>query len=106
MLQRKFRLPKEVKFKTQKTLDTPLFSIKTSKNDLDHSRYGFVVSKKVDKRAVVRNRIKRLLRLAVEKRLDKFPPGFDILFSAKEEIGKKELLEIEKEIETTIRNLK
>lgn len=106
MLKRKFRLPKDVEFKSKIQSDTPLFFVRVSKNNLDYSRFGFVVSKKVDKRAVVRNRNKRLLRSAVEKNLDKFPKGFDILFSAKEEIGKKGFEEIKKEVEEILEELK
>lgn len=32
------------------------------RNDVDHARLGLAISKKVDKRAVVRNRIKRVVR--------------------------------------------
>ena len=39
-----------------------LFLILIHKNSNCHSRLGLVISKKVDKRAVVRNRIKRLVR--------------------------------------------
>ena len=39
-----------------------LFLILIHKNSKSHARLGLVISKKVDKRAVVRNRIKRLVR--------------------------------------------
>lgn len=43
-------------------------------------RFGFVISTKIDKRAAVRNRIKRLLREILRARLVKIPNGFDLVF--------------------------
>lgn len=80
MLSKKFRLPSSVLFKGQvSTVREPEFIMKYKKNNLPYNRYGFVVSKAIDKRAVVRNRLKRLFRAHIE---NAFPPGegFDILF--------------------------
>ena len=54
--------------------------IKTLPNGLDLSRYGFTVSRRVGK-AVVRNRIKRLLREIL--RQTPLQPGWDIVFIAR-----------------------
>jgi len=53
--------------------------MKAQANTLSHSRFGFVVGKTIDKRAVVRNRIKRVFRSIIEEKwLDTY--GQDVLF--------------------------
>ena len=54
--------------------------------DRSVSRFGLVASTKFDKRAVVRNRARRLLREAVRERLEVIKPGFDIILIAKKPI--------------------
>ncbi len=53
------------------------------KNTLGVSRFAFIVSAGIDKRATVRNRIKRLLREKVHKHLGLLPHGEDVVFIAK-----------------------
>ncbi len=52
------------------------------KNNLDTSRFGFTVSKKVGK-AVTRNRVRRLLKEACRQNILKFPDGYDFVILAR-----------------------
>lgn len=59
------------------------FSIKYAKNSLEVSRIGFPVGKNYSKKAVVRNRTRRILQAVCEKYLDILKPGFDIIILIK-----------------------
>ncbi len=48
--------------------------------DAKSPRIAFVVGLKFSKKAVTRNRAKRILREAVRSHLQKFPPGYDGVF--------------------------
>lgn len=63
------------------------------------SRFGFVVSKKIAKSAVHRNRIKRAFREAVRRNLNYFPKGIDVLILTKRSIFKKTTEEIMRQLE-------
>lgn len=51
-------------------------------NNLPHNRYGFITAKRLGK-AVVRNRIRRLLREAVRLHHPQVKPGYDMVFIAR-----------------------
>jgi ribonuclease P protein component len=57
-----------------------LLVLKAKPNQLDFSRYGISVSKRVGS-AVVRNRVKRVLREIL--RITPIPPGWDFIFIAR-----------------------
>src|SRR5258708_2252378 len=85
MFQKKFRLPASTRLSRPQTQYSPFFITKFSSNNLEQNRYGFIVSKKVDKRAVLRNRLKRRFRSQVEQLHTEIQQGYDFLFLLKKE---------------------
>lgn len=94
MLKKEFRLLEPIS-KNAKTLSTAQFLLRYSENGQGKSRFAFVVSKKIDRRSVVRNRIKRLLRSSVEDNIERIKKGNDYLFILKKELIGKEKKEID-----------
>ncbi|WP_266168663.1 ribonuclease P protein component [Dyella subtropica] len=60
------------------------FSVRYRKNGLDHARLGLAISKRVSKRAVERNRIKRLLRESFRRVRHQLPP-VDLMVMGREQ---------------------
>lgn len=60
--------------------------LRAASNDLPYSRFGFSVSRHIGK-AVVRNRIKRLMREAVRLQYDLISPGWDVVLIARKGIA-------------------
>jgi ribonuclease P protein component len=67
-------------------------------NGLEYSRFGFSVSKRVGK-AVVRNRVKRLLREAASARETVVAPGQDLVFIARSPMGEAVYSEVDQAVE-------
>jgi len=93
-------LPKKHRFQNKKEFlqvkeggklfQTPLFALIISSLDSGKSRFGFVVSKKIDSRAVTRNKIKRKLAESVRLCLGEIKPKQGVIFLAKRNLkGKK-----------------
>jgi ribonuclease P protein component len=111
MLASKYRLKKKVNF-ARIEIDGQLVQSKSfgmgiyNRKDEDPSRFGFIISTKISKRAVIRNRIKRIMSEVVRRNLDKLKNGFDVLFLVKPSIVKLERELLEKEThEAIIKNL-
>ncbi len=62
------------------------------------SRFGFIISTKISKKAVVRNRIKRIFAECLRLKLNDIKKGLDIVFLIKPNVIKASKLELEKEI--------
>lgn len=106
MLNRKFRLKKNSSFKAtyfnRRVVSDEFFTLyggKNKENPEIETRIGFVVSKKIHKRAVKRNRIKRLAREAMrllikEKTNEKYSKYQSLIFVAKDGVLKDGNLEL------------
>lgn len=103
MLAKQRRLQKKRDFKLVfnkgEVLDSELFFLRFAKNNFELSRFGFVVSLKISKKATIRNRIKRLLREVVRINLKNIKSSFDIIIIAKPGIVGKKYEEIKAEVE-------
>lgn len=53
--------------------------LKIIENGLQSTRFGFVVSKKFSKKAVDRNRVKRILREVIKNNLSNIKSGLDVV---------------------------
>ena len=77
-----------------------LLVVRVLANGLDHSRFGFLVSKRIGN-AVVRNRVKRRLREVV--RLTPVKPGWDAVFIARHDINQADFQQLKQAAENLLR---
>lgn len=83
-----------------------LFGIKILKNDLGYSRFGIIISSKISKKAVVRNKVRRRISETFRLNLKNFKSGFDVIIICRKPIIKASYQDIEKEILNSAKRLK
>lgn len=94
-------------FREKARLDFEDFFIVYKKNELGQPRFLFVASKRNFKKAVERNRAKRLLRQAVRSVLRDYKNlGYDILIVAKKSLIEKKIYDIIPQIRNVFESLK
>lgn len=76
-------------FKNGKTVNGSFLFIKFKKNNLNIPRFGFIVGLKVSKKAVERNKIRRLLSETARINLKYIKDGYDIISVVKPGIMEK-----------------
>ncbi|MDZ4231747.1 MAG: ribonuclease P protein component [Candidatus Pacearchaeota archaeon] len=84
MLPSKHRLKKENDFafvlkRGRRTQGEGLYA-KIRANGIPETRFGIIISKKVDKKAVERNRIHRVIAQAIRDHLSGISAGLDVVF--------------------------
>lgn len=95
------RLFKEGKFAGQAFL-----TLGFAKNKLVNSRFAVIVGKKVSKKAVTRNSIKRKITEIIRLNLKQIKPGFDLVFITKLEIQGKKYKEIKEVVSDLLKRTK
>ena len=70
------------------------------REDNETSKFAFVISTKISKLAVQRNRINRALNEGVRRNLNKIPKGYDFVLLAKKSIASKTTEEIMNEMDS------
>lgn len=85
MLKKERRLSSFGKIENLSSASTPYFLLKYKKEN-GLSKFGFIVSKKIDKRATVRNEVKRKLKKIVKENIDNIVDGTFLLIATEKSI--------------------
>lgn len=85
--------------KKGKTKKSEFLTLKFLESPSKESRFGFLVSQKVSKKAVIRNKVKRRLSEIVRQKLKEIKKPIDGVFIAKPGIEKEKFQKIKEEIE-------
>jgi ribonuclease P protein component len=104
MLKRENRLAKIIRRVGEEKFFSPLFNIRISDNKDGKVRFGFVVSKKIDKRAVVRNRTKRVLQSVADSFINKLT-NKDVVVVAKKGLSFKDKEAIREEFTNILKKV-
>lgn len=103
MLSSKNRIKRKIDF-VRSEIDGSLYQSKSfgvsvyDRKDNLNSRFGFIISTKISKRAVIRNKIKRIISEVIRQNLSKIKKGLDVIFLIKPSIVKLAKKEIEDEV--------
>ncbi|MFC1627194.1 ribonuclease P protein component [Patescibacteria group bacterium] len=109
MLSKKYRLPGHLiphLINSPNSFSSPFLNLKTSENQSRDLRFGFIVSTKIAKNAVDRNKIKRLLRESIKPYFSKLQSGHDLLFFAKHPIKNKTLDQLKPHLSSLLKQSK
>lgn len=102
MLPQKNRLRKKKEidnvFKNGKGFKEDFLILKIKKNRLKNSRFAFIVSRKVSKKANVRNKIRRRLRELVKFKIKRTEEGTDVILIAVPGLEEKDFWEVEETV--------
>jgi len=107
MLARAFRLSREQDFKNifkkGRRYQGMYYLVRVVPNNRDYSRVSVVVSLKVSKKAVVRNRVKRQTRAIIEKMWYEIKTPIDIVVTIGSDAVDKDFNELERDLQALLR---
>jgi ribonuclease P protein component len=110
MLPKNNRLKKEKDFelvlKTGKSAREGFLLLKEINNNAGHTRFGISISKKISKKATLRNRIKRQIASLLKSDLPAIKKGKDVLLIALSGLEKKNFSEIRENISALFKKAK
>lgn len=102
MIAKEFRISKKKDFdiilKSKSKFYSNNFVLRFSKNELSKSRFCVVISKKISKKAVIRNKIRRRIYEIIRLNYDKIKPGFDFMILPKLSVLKLDYCDIERDL--------
>mgnify|MGYP001616494774 CR=1 FL=1 len=81
-------------FKRGRSFQDNVLSLRLTEKNQKVSRFAFVVSLKVSKKAFLRNKIRRRLREIIKANLSKIKTGFDVVFTARQGLETKNSQEV------------
>ena len=92
-------------FKKGKSFKNGFLILKIVRNNLEESRFGFIVSQKDSKKATLRNKVKRRLRDIVQQNIGKIKKGIDVALIALPGLEKKNFLETKEILNKLFKNI-
>ncbi|MCJ7829595.1 ribonuclease P protein component [Patescibacteria group bacterium] len=102
MLPKQHRLPLRTELRRVKKegqlFQSKLFGLLLSPSQETQTRFAFIISTKVHKKAVKRNHARRLLSEAIRELLPQMKPGFDGVFLAKKSLIESDFKQIKQEM--------
>ncbi|MEK7169021.1 MAG: ribonuclease P protein component [Patescibacteria group bacterium] len=107
MLASKNRLKKKIDF-ARIEIDGVMYQSRSfgmgiyNRKDEESSHFGFIISTKISKKAVIRNKIKRIISEAIRKRLGSIKKGLDVIYLIKPFAVKIDKIELEREVDEII----
>ncbi len=108
-LAKKYRLKRKKDFLKIKQkgeiLDTPLFGLLVLQEKTSFPLFGFVISRKISRKAVLRNKIRRRLTETVRLLLPRLKPNIKILVLAKKSLLQAKFQEIFQTMEKSLAEL-
>ena len=104
-LRKKKDFERVMKDRASKSAAVSFLSARFICNELSYSRIGFVVSKKISKKAVVRNKAKRRLREISRDIIKGLEKGFDIVVFTKPGIAQSDFNQTKNALETLLKKI-